>query len=185
MPRGGGFGQDECSSQPGSSGAASCGPAVTVSRTVVVYGAVFGGGAAASGSFHPHAQTAPKRTAPLGAASFAFFAPGAAAPAAVPAKPALQFQAGSLNFHSDSIAPLSSRNQRAQFEGSGKLNGAGGYRFRLTTTAGSQAGPVQPSRFGLRILHIDANGAEVVDYDNHGAGEGSALLPARGRIVRQ
>lgn len=158
---------------------------VTVSRTVVVYGAVFGGGAAGGGSFHPHTQTAPKRTAPSGAATFAFYAPSAKAPAAVPSKPALQFQAGTLNFHSDSIAPLSSRGQRAQFEGSGKLNGAGGYRFRLTTTAGSQAGPVQPSRFGLRIWHVDATGAEVVAYDNHGAGEGSALLPAQGRIVRQ
>jgi len=161
------------------------GQAVTVGRTVVVHGAVFGGGAAGSGSFHPHAQTVPKQASRPGPATFALFAPGPAAPAMLPAKPALQFQAGTLNFHSDSIAPLSSRGQRAQFEGSGKLNGAGGYRFRLTTTAGSQAGPAQPSRFGLRIWHVDATGAEVVAYDNHGAGEGSALLPAQGRIVRQ
>lgn len=161
------------------------GQPVTVGRTVVVYGAVSGGGAAGSGAFHPHTQTAPRRAGSSGTATFAFYAPGAAAPAAVPARPGLQFQAGTLHFRSDSIAPLSSRNQRAQFEGSGKLNGLGGYRFRLTATAGSQAGPAQPSRFGLRIWRVDATGAEVVAYDNHGTGEGTALLPTQGRIVRQ
>lgn len=161
------------------------GQAVTVGRTVVVHGAVLGGGAAGSGWFHTRTKTAPALVDHPAKATFALFAPGATAPAAVTGKPALQFQAGNLDFHSDSIAPLSSRNQRAQFEGSGKLNGVDGYRFRLTTTAGNQTGPAQPSRFGLRIWQVDATGAEVVAYDNHGAGEGSALLPAQGRIVRQ
>lgn len=161
------------------------GQPVTVGRTVVVHGAVHGGGAAGSGWFYTRTRSGPALAERPAKASFALFAPGATAPAAAPSRPALQFQAGSLDFYSDSIAPMSSRGQRTQFQGSGRLNGVDGYRFRLTTTAGSPAGPAPASRFGLRIWRVAANGAEIVAYDNHGAGDGSALLPAQGRIVRQ
>jgi hypothetical protein len=56
---------------------------------------------------------------------------------------------------------------RGQFEGSGTINGRGGYLFTLNTTAAPSAG--QAGRFGLKIWHIDpATRASVVDYDNQG-----------------
>ena len=98
----------------------------------------------------------------------------------------LQFHVGTLNFRSENIKPLRVQGRLAQFEGSGKINGAGNYRFTLITTAGNAAGQGQPNSFGLKIWHIDPlTRAEVVSYDNQGAGKGSAVPATQGAIVLQ
>jgi probable HAF family extracellular repeat protein len=170
------------------------GQGTTVSRTIVAYEPGNGGGAAGSGWFHSPAGANRQQANQADRATFAFLAPGIRGAKPTAANAMLQFQTGTLNFRSDSIKPLQAHDARARFEGSGKLNGVGGYRFRLTTTAGDAAGvkagqasaPGQQSRFGLRIWRLDpASKAEVVVYDNLGAGDGSVLSAAQGNIVLQ
>jgi hypothetical protein len=157
----------------------------TVSRTIVAYEPA-AGTAGGSGWFESPARANKKDPGQAGRAVFSFFAPGATSAKSTTAKGLLQFHVGRLNFRSESIKPVAAQGARGQFEGSGKINGAGDYRFKLTTTAGSASGQGQPNRFGLKIWHTDpVTNAEVVDYDNQGAGNGSAVLAAQGEIVLQ
>jgi hypothetical protein len=157
----------------------------TVSRAIVVYEQA-AGTAGGSGWFESPARANKKDPGQAGRAVFGFFAPGATSAKSTTAKGLLQFHVGTLNFRSESIKPVAAQRARAQFEGSGKINGAGDYRFKLTTTAGSAGGQGQPNRFGLKIWHTDpVTNAEVVDYDNQGADDGSAVLAAQGEIVLQ
>lgn len=56
---------------------------------------------------------------------------------------------------------------RAQVQGTGTLNGPGGYFFRVSVVDGGPGNA--PDMLALRIWHVDAaTGAEVVDYDNGG-----------------
>jgi hypothetical protein len=58
------------------------------------------------------------------------------------------------------------------FEGSGTVGGAGGYKFRLSTSA-TVGG--QPGGFVLKIWHTDTGSrTDVVDYDNARAPSASA-----------
>jgi probable HAF family extracellular repeat protein len=157
----------------------------TVSRTVIAYEQA-AGTAGGNGWFESPAGANKQDPGQAGRAVFGFFAPGATSAKSTAAKAMLQFHMGTLNFRSESIKPVAAQRARAQFEGSGKINGAGDYRFKLTTTAGSAAGQGQPNRFGLKIWHIDPlTNAEVVSYDNQGAGNGSAVPAAQGEIVLQ
>jgi probable HAF family extracellular repeat protein len=157
----------------------------TVSRTIVAYEQA-AGTAGGSGWIESPAGANKNDPGQAGRAVFGFFAPGTTSAKSTAAKALLQFHVGTLNFRSESIKPVAAQRTRAQFEGSGKINGAGDYRFKLTTTAGSAAGQGQPNRFGLKIWHTDpVTKAEVVDYDNQGAGNGSAVLAAQGEIVLQ
>jgi probable HAF family extracellular repeat protein len=157
----------------------------TVSRTIVAYERA-AGTAGGSGWFESPAGANKKDSGQAGRAVFGFFAPGTTSAKSTTAKGLLQFHVGRLNFRSESIKPVAAQGARGQFEGSGKINGAGDYRFKLTTTAGSASGQGQPNRFGLKIWHTDpVTNAEVVDYDNQGAGSGSAVLAAQGEIVLQ
>jgi probable HAF family extracellular repeat protein len=163
------------------------GKSATVTRSVIAYDTT--GAARGSGSFMSPQGANRKERSQAGMASFSFIAPapmdaGAAAAKATAAKAELQFQAGSTTFHSRDVRPVAVQGRRAQFEGSGTLNGASDYRFTLTTTAGGGAGPSQAGRFGLKIWHVDpATGAEVVDYDNRQAGPGDTGPAVEGSIV--
>jgi len=153
----------------------------TVSRTVVVVERAAGtvGG---NGWFESPAGANRKDLGQPGRATFSLFAPPATGASASAAKARLQFRVGTLNFRSENMEQVAAQATRAQFEGSGKINGAGDYRFRLSTTAGQG----QPDRIGLKIWRIDpVTGKEVVSYDNEGARMGSAVPAAQGRIVLQ
>jgi hypothetical protein len=70
--------------------------------------------------------------------------------------------AADLSFHADNndwlvVTPTDSS---AQYEGSGTINGAGNYRFRLWATDG------EPDTLRIRIWEEDGNGGETVLYDN-------------------
>ncbi|HMC16452.1 MAG TPA: hypothetical protein VKI18_12520, partial [Albitalea sp.] len=55
---------------------------------------------------------------------------------------------------------------RAQYKGTGAVNGTGGFRFKLTAIDGNVSGG-GADRFRIRIWHYDATlQADVVDYDN-------------------
>lgn len=74
-----------------------------------------------------------------------------------------QFRAGNLNFSSTSYEWLVVAGARAQFKGSGQVNGMGGYGFLLTATDGQVAGGGSADQFRLKIW--DATTSTVV-YDN-------------------
>ena len=76
------------------------------------------------------------------------------------------FTAGSLNFHSTSYDYLvvNKGSSRAQFKGTGTINGIGGFGFIIWATDGDvrRAGP---DTFRIRIWD-DSTGTETVIYDN-------------------
>lgn len=71
-----------------------------------------------------------------------------------------QFQAGGLNFHSTVYQWLVVAGTKAQYKGSGTVNGVAGYGFLLTAIDGTQKG--NPDAFRIKIT--DPGG--VVVYDN-------------------
>ena len=76
------------------------------------------------------------------------------------------FTAGSLNFHSTSYDYLvvNKGSSRAQFKGTGTINGAGEFKFIIWATDGDVRGD-GPDTFRIRIWD-DSNGIETVIYDN-------------------
>ena len=77
-----------------------------------------------------------------------------------------QFHAGDLNFHSSSYQWLvvNQGGTRAQFKGSGTINGDGHYQFLLWAVDGANAG--DPDTFRIKIWTEDGGGGETVIYDN-------------------
>ena len=79
-----------------------------------------------------------------------------------------QFKAGDLNFHSTSYDWLVIAGAKARFKGSGTINGAGDYRFRITAIDGKAAGD-GVDKFRIKIWDKTTGG---VIYDNQlGAGD--------------
>jgi len=78
-----------------------------------------------------------------------------------------QFQAGDLDFHSESYEWLlvNQAGTNAQYKGTGSINGLSGYKFMLWATDGSY------DTFRIRIWK-EVSGSEVVAYDNMGTGAG-------------
>jgi len=72
-----------------------------------------------------------------------------------------QFQAGNLNFKSTSYQWLTVSGARAQYKGTGTINGTGSYDFILTAVDGSLLGGSSPDQFRIKIM---SNGVTV--YDN-------------------
>jgi hypothetical protein len=80
---------------------------------------------------------------------------------------AFQFQSAALDFYSDVYQWMVVAGARAQFKGTGKLDGADGYQFLLTAIDGQVAGGGGRDRFRIKIWHYDdALQQDVVDYDN-------------------
>ena len=83
-----------------------------------------------------------------------------------------RFQAASMNFHSQSYEWLVIAGARAQYKGTGTINGSGSYDFMLTAVDGQLPGGGGEDKLRMKITDR-ATGALV--YDNQlGAGDGSA-----------
>jgi PKD repeat protein len=90
-----------------------------------------------------------------------------------------QFQAGSLDFKSTSYDWLVIAGARAQYKGSGTINGQGDYGFMLTAVDGQAHGGAGADKFRIKIWDKDADGAIV--YDNQiDAGDDAALATVLG-----
>ncbi|MGE0131109.1 MAG: HYR domain-containing protein [Blastocatellales bacterium] len=74
-----------------------------------------------------------------------------------------QFKAGNLNFKSTAYEWLVVAGKKAQYKGSGKINGAGDYRFMLTVIDGQQPGGGGQDKFRIRIWNNQGGG---LVYDN-------------------
>jgi len=97
-----------------------------------------------------------------GRASFGFVAKYKKGASVPEGNTEFQFKAGNLNFHSTSYDWLvvNQGGARAQFKGSGTINGSGDYTFMLW------AGDGEPDTFRIKIWYEDG-GTEVVVYDNY------------------
>ncbi len=80
--------------------------------------------------------------------------------AAVTAVPTFSLS-GPFHFRSEQLSATAAGGQLVRMEGTGRYNGRPGYRF--------QAEVQGSKRLQVRIVHSDANGKEVVDYDNAAA----------------
>jgi Matrixin len=98
-----------------------------------------------------------------------------------------QFKAGNLNFHSTAYEWLVVAGARAQYKGSGTINGAGTYGFMLTAIDGQLPGGGGQDKFSIKIW--DKNNDNALVYDNQrGATDGADptrpfLAVARARWV--
>ena len=79
-----------------------------------------------------------------------------------------QFQVGNLSFHSTVYEWLVVSGPKAQYKGSGTINGIGNYGFLLTATDGDVNGGGGVDRFRIKI--IDGDGGIIYD-NNYGASD--------------
>jgi PKD repeat protein len=87
-----------------------------------------------------------------------------------------QFQAGDLRFHSTAYEWLVVAGPKAQYKGTGTINGTGSYGFLLTANDGQVQGGGGVDRFRIKIWDT-ASGAIV--YDNQrGAGDDAPATDA-------
>ncbi|MEW6182104.1 MAG: PKD domain-containing protein [Bacillota bacterium] len=75
-----------------------------------------------------------------------------------------QFKVADLNFHSDSYDWLVIAGAKAQYKGTGTINGAGNYGFMLTAVDGQINGGGGADKFRIKIW--DKNNSDAVVYDN-------------------
>lgn len=134
----------------------------SVSKYVVVYdpegGFVTGGGWISS----PEGAYASDTTL-AGTANFGFvskYKKGATVPTGVTL---FNFQVADLNFHSDTYEWLVIAGSRAQYKGTGTINGEGEYGFMLTAIDGQINSVDDPDRFRIKIWD---KASDAVVYDN-------------------
>jgi hypothetical protein len=73
-----------------------------------------------------------------------------------------QFQVGNFNFHSTSYDWLVVSGPKAQYRGSGTVNGVAGYTFKLTVTDGDASGGGGFDKFRIQVWDSSNN----LVYDN-------------------
>ncbi len=94
-----------------------------------------------------------------------------------------QFQAGNLDFHSSTYQWLVISGSRAQFKGTGTINGQGNYGFLLTAIDGDMNGQAQSpgdDAFRIKIWDNANNGAIVYDNKMGESNTGNAATPLGG-----
>ena len=82
-----------------------------------------------------------------------------------------QFKAGDINFHSEVYEWLVVAGAKAQFKGTGTINGSGNYGFMLTAIDGQITGGGGVDKFRIKIW--DKNNGDTVVYDNQVTGDPS------------
>jgi hypothetical protein len=87
-----------------------------------------------------------------------------------------RFEAGGFNFHSEAYQWLVVAGSKAQFKGTGKVNGTSGYGFLLTAYDGGKTGP---DKFRLKIWQLSD---DTTVYDNK-AGSSSDIDSADPQII--
>jgi len=85
-----------------------------------------------------------------------------------------QFKVADLNFHSDTYQWLVIAGARAQYKGTGTINGEGNFGFMLTAIDGALPGGGGSDKFRMKIWDMDAD--NVVVYDNQMDAEDGANL---------
>lgn len=91
-----------------------------------------------------------------------------------------QFKAGNMNFHSPSYEWLVIAGFKAQFRGTGTINGGGEYKFKLSAIDGDLKPNPSPDEFRIKIWIEDAGGGETIVYDNGADINGEEILTELG-----
>ncbi len=89
---------------------------------------------------------------------------------------------GGLNFHSQSYEWLVVAGARAQFKGTGTINGAGSYGFMLTAIDGAVSGGGGIDRFRIKIW-AGASGGVVYDNEPGLADDGTPSTALSGGSI--
>jgi hypothetical protein len=134
-----------------------------VSQYVVIYDPN-GGFVTGGGWINSPAGALPAQPALVGKANLGFvskYQKGATVPTG---ETEFQFQVANLNFHSSVYEWLVISGAKAQYKGSGTINGAGNYGFLLTATDGQVSGGGGVDRFRIKIW--DKNNGGAIVYDN-------------------
>jgi hypothetical protein len=85
-----------------------------------------------------------------------------------------KFQAADITFKSTNYEWLVVSGSRAQYKGTGTINGSGNYGFLLTAVDGDLGNSTAPDLFRIKIW--DKNNANVIVYDNqYGAADDASL----------
>ncbi len=89
-----------------------------------------------------------------------------------------QFQAGNLNFTSTAYEWLVIAGPKAQYKGTGTINGTGSYGFLLTASDGQVTGGGGIDKFRIKIWET---ATEAIIYDNQmGAADDAGATTALG-----
>ena len=98
-----------------------------------------------------------------GKANFGFVAKYNRGRTALTGQTEFQFKTANLNFHSDEYIWLVIAGARAQYQGTGTINGSGNYGFKLTAIDGQVSGGGGTDMIRLKIWDKDAGDAIVYD----------------------
>lgn len=93
-----------------------------------------------------------------------------------------QFHAGGFNFHSEAYQWLVVSGCKAQYKGTGSVNGVTGYGFMLTATDGNICSVKGPDKFRIKVWALEG-GAVVYDNVVGGADDADPQLLSQGSIV--
>jgi len=140
--------------------------ATTIYQYVVVYdpngGFVTGGGWIDSPA--GACRTAPCTPQTVGKANFGFVSKYKKGQTTPDGNTEFQFKAGDINFHSENYEWLVVAGAKAQYKGTGTINGSGNYGFMLTAIDGQISGGGGVDKFRIKIW--DKNSNDLVVYDN-------------------
>lgn len=141
----------------------STGRSTTVSRELVVHDGSAGFVAASGWLMSPPGALAGTANH-SGPAEFRFFSTDKREHAG---RTAFHFEVANLSFHGGGFDTMTRDGDRVRYTGSGRMNGASGYRFALEAVDAGTANAAGTDRIHMRIWHIDPRTkAVVVDYDN-------------------
>jgi hypothetical protein len=89
------------------------------------------------------------------------------------------FKAGSFNFHSTSYDWLVISGNTAYYQGSGKINGSGDYRFLVTVTDGKHRGSDGVDTFRIQVWKKTTDNIIYDNGPNRGLGGGAIVVQAK------
>jgi len=116
-------------------------------------------------------KRAPCTPLTVGKANFGFVSKYKKGQSAPDGNTEFQFKAGDINFHSEVYEWLVVAGAKAQFKGTGTINGSGNYGFMLTAIDGQISGGGGVDKFRIKIW--DKNNGDAVVYDNQVIGDPS------------
>ena len=116
-------------------------------------------------------KRAPCTPLTVGKANFGFVSKYKKGQSAPDGNTEFQFKAGDINFHSEVYEWLVVAGAKAQFKGTGTINGSGNYGFMLTAIDGQISGGGGVDKFRIKVW--DKNNGDAVVYDNQVIGDPS------------
>jgi PKD repeat protein len=93
------------------------------------------------------------------------------------------FSIANFNFHSSQYQWLVVSGARAQFRGTGTVNGAGNYGFMVTAIDGSLSVPSGPDKFRIKVWDASNGNAIVFDNEYGASDDADPVTPLQGGSI--